>query len=466
MNRNKKIFIFLPDGVGLRNFTFTNFPEIGNGKDYDIIYWNNTVFPIEQMFKYNEKKVDYLKPNPLTDVFKRSRTKIELKQNYRQFKDSAYLTYIFPQSYKTLKSAIKSAFVSFLAVLFNYNKDLIFIRKVIKKLERRSRYYKRVKLQLQKEKPNFIFCTNQRPLSGISPLLAAKDLFIPTGTFIFSWDNLPKGTLVVETDYYFVWSDYMKMELLQYYPFINEDKIKVVGTPQFEMHFDKKLIQSRKVFFKENGLETERRYICFSGDDITTSPYDQFYLRDIANSVRKLNISGYNLGVIFRRCPVDFSDRFDNILEEFSDVIVSINPDWKKYGNAWNTVMPTPNDLKVLVNTIKYTEVVINIGSSMVFDYACHNKPCIYINYNTDEVDINKWNINTIYKYIHFKSMPNKECVVWLNDKDEIELKLKNILNNSSKTVVNAKNWFKIINIEDPKLASENIWNEISKIIS
>jgi hypothetical protein len=38
-------------------------------------------------------------------------------------------------------------------------------------------------------------------------LLAAQQLGIPTATFIFSWDNLPKATMVVETDYY-VWSDH------------------------------------------------------------------------------------------------------------------------------------------------------------------------------------------------------------------------------------------------------------------
>ena len=79
-------------------------------------------------------------------------------------------------------------------------------------------------MDLRKHTPNFVFCTNQRPLSGIAPILAARDLSIPTGTFIFSWDNLPKGMLVVESDYYFVWSDYMKMELMKYYSFIKEEE--------------------------------------------------------------------------------------------------------------------------------------------------------------------------------------------------------------------------------------------------
>jgi hypothetical protein len=42
---------------------------------------------------------------------------------------------------------------------------------------------------------------------GIGTNPAAQELGIPTATFIFSWDNLPKATLVLEPDYYFVWSD-------------------------------------------------------------------------------------------------------------------------------------------------------------------------------------------------------------------------------------------------------------------
>ena len=34
---SKKAFIFLPDGVGLRNFALTNFNAIGNALGYEIV---------------------------------------------------------------------------------------------------------------------------------------------------------------------------------------------------------------------------------------------------------------------------------------------------------------------------------------------------------------------------------------------------------------------------------------------
>src|SRR5580765_562456 len=99
--------------------------------------------------------------------------------------------------------------------------------------------------------------------------------------------------MVVETDYYFVWSQHMKNELLFYYPHINEKQIFIVGTPQFETHFKKSNVLSREDFFHQNGLNLDKKYICYSGDDITTCPDDPQYLEDVAAAVRSLNDKGH-----------------------------------------------------------------------------------------------------------------------------------------------------------------------------
>ena len=155
---------------------------------------------------------------------------------------------------------------------------------------------------------------------------------------------------VVETDYYCVWSDHMKAQLLQYYPFVKESQIFITGTPQFEPHYNKSLFTTREAFFKKYQLDNNKRYICFSGDDETTSPLDQYYLEDLAKAVRDLNKRGYNLGVIYRKCPVDLTSRYDEVLEVYKDIITSIDPIWNAVGNMWNQVMPTKEDVALLVN--------------------------------------------------------------------------------------------------------------------
>jgi hypothetical protein len=273
--------------------------------------------------------------------------------------------------------------------------------------------------------------------------------------------------MIVQADYYFVWSQYMKDELLKYYPKIQSNQIIITGTTQFEPHFDASLLQSKEDFFKQHQLDLNKRYFCFSGDDITTSPDDEQYLDDVATAVEKINETGNNLAIIFRRCPVDFSDRYDAVLKKHPKTIVAVDPKWKQLGESWSTVMPTAEDLQLQVNIIANSMFVVNIASSMVFDFAAFGKPCFYINYNAQHKRLENWHSQTIYNFVHFRSMPSKNAVYWLNSADEIQEKIENLLQAENQaTVEQAQKWFQIINQHPPEKASERFWNAIESITS
>jgi len=463
--QNKKIFILLPDGVGLRNFSFTNFHNIGLKKGAEITFWNNTPFNLTEL-GFKEIRFEYAKVHPLTDVLKRAQTQIELNLSIKKSKDTVYDSYRFPFSYRDIKSSVKSIYTHWLIFWNNSNRGLKRIRKNIVTQERKTKLYYDSLRTLEKEQPDFVFCTNQRMMLAIAPILAAQDLGIPTATFIFSWDNLPKATKIIETDFYFVWSNHMKDELMYYYPHLQESQIIVTGTPQFETHSEKELLVAKEAFFKEYALDLNKKYICYSGDDVTTSPNDPTYLADTAAAVVKLNQKGFNLGIVFRRCPVDFSNRYDAVLEQYKDIITEVNPKWQKIGEAWHDILPTKEDLILQMNTIVHTEMVINLGSSMVFDYVSFDKPCGYINYDVPNKQFPKWSVKNIYKFIHFRSMPNKDSVLWINHPNEIEDCIGEGLGNESSHVIsNAKQWFEKINQHPRELASERIWNAIETIL-
>lgn len=429
---------------------------------WEVIFWNHTPFNLDEL-GYKEIK---LKGNAQaqTDLLKRAKIAAELDHFTEKFNDPVYQTYKFPASRETLKRKIKSGIVKGLVATNKGEKGLQNLRNKMKSFERKGDYYKNSKAVLESENPDLIFCTNQRPVNAIAPLTAAEDLGIPNASFIFSWDNLPKATMVVETDHYFVWSEYMKDELLKYYPKIKETQIHITGSPQFEPHFDRNLILSREEFFKEHGLELTKKYICFSGDDITTSPDDPQYLNDLAEAVKKLNSKGYNLGIIFRRCPVDFSGRYDKVLKRYIDFIVPIAPKWEKTGTQWNTILPTKEDLKLQVNTIQHCEAVVNLASSMVFDFAIFGKPCLYLNYDVGKKNNPEWSPGKVYNFVHFRSMPTGEEVFWLNLKEEILVKLEEALKNPKQKAEKALTWFNRINTLPAHKASERIWKYIDKI--
>lgn len=459
--KNKKIFVFFPDGVGLRNFAFTPFKSLGEQRGYEVVYWNNTVFPLKEELGYDEVKIENHTIHPLTPIYSRIRKHIELNVSRKKFNDDVYTTYKFPFNYNGIKNTLITLFIRLLIGLNTSEKGILRIRKRINRLERSTSKYHYCKAQLQEHQPDLIFCTTQRATQSISALLAAQDLGIPTAAFVYSWDNVPKAMQVVETDYYFVWSDLMKTEVLQYYPFVKESQIFVTGTPQFEAHYDTALFQKREEFFAQYHLDIAKKYICFSGDDETTSPLDQNYLEDLAHAVRRLNTKGENLGIIYRKCPVDVTNRYDSIIEANKDIIVALDPIWKPMGTRWNEVFPAKADFKMLYNICEHSEFVTNVCSSTVFDFVAHHKPCIYYNYEQPQLKKGIRDIGQNYKYVHFRSMPSPEAAIFCTQKTDLENLVKQILDGKLSNVTEGKKWYTVVVGNAPTRASYSIWSAI-----
>ena len=285
-----------------------------------------------------------------TQLFCRIRKRCELNVWTKRFKDNVYQLYKFPLRFDGIKIALKSLILHLYELFCSSPSGVIFIRRKIENLELNSKRFSRCLAQLNEIKPDVVFVTNQRSPKAISGVLAAKKLNIPTACMIHSWDNVPKAMNVIETDYYFVWSELMKDQLIKYYDYISTEIISITGTPQFEFHYDESLLLDRNRFFSKYNLDPNRDYLCFSGDDITTSPLDQYYLKDLALSVIELNKKGYNLHIIYRRCPVDLSDRYDEILEKYSQIVTAIEPQWQVQGGAWNDILPQAVDAQLLYN--------------------------------------------------------------------------------------------------------------------
>lgn len=464
----KKVFILIPDGVGIRNFAYGNFVRKAKLAGLDITYWNNSSFELSTL-GLKEIKTPKAVHHLLTDIIKRVKIENHLESFAEEFSDPAYLLYKFKNQNKFsvknwFKNRIYRFFKWYLTGPRKHHAQVL-----INSLEKKTPYFDSCVRQLEEFKPDFVFCSNQRPLTAVAPIEAAKSLNIPTGTFIFSWDNLPKATMVIDPEYYFVWSDFMKNELIKYNPTIPENLIFVTGTPQFEIYRDPDLLENNDQFVEKFRLEEDKKYICFSGDDHTTSPYDEFYLRDLAKTVLLMNRESEKdqYRILFRKCPVDKSKRYDPILNEFDSLIISIDPIWEAAGEIWNQIMPMPEDNELLVNTVHNSQIVFNVASSMVFDFYSMGKPCCYFNYNPVETDLNVWTIKRVNAFIHFRSMPSKEGVLWINSFEDIEIRLKEYFANPSTwNHDQTKSWFNTVINQPFDQASGNICTKISQLIS
>lgn len=257
---------------------------------------------------------------------------------------------------------------------------------------------------------DIVFCTHQRASQAVPAMLAARRLGVPAATFVYSWDNLPKGRMAVHADDFLVWSEAMARQLLGYHPEVREDHVHVAGTPQFEPYF-RAAGRSREAFLADHGLDAARPVVCFSGDDRATSPLDPLYLRDLARALAALP-SPARPQILFRPCPADDVERYREVLAAHPEIAVSL-PAWRRGAGDWTQMLPTPEDLVLLAEVVRACDVVVNLGSTMALDFAIHEKPAVFVAYEPEGATAPGWSAATIYRLPHFVPVHRLDPVHW-----------------------------------------------------
>jgi hypothetical protein len=277
----------------------------------------------------------------------------------------------------------------------------------------------------QETRPDVIFCTDQRPPEMAAVVAAARTYRIPVGTFIFSWDNLSsKGRMPCEFDFYCVWSELMKKELLQFYPYIDPDTVYITGTPQFEPYFDEALFMSREDFCKDVKADHNRPMICYAGEDIVTDPENPEHLQVICDLLKDKRIIG-NPQILVRPAPADDGSRWDNVRTRNPDIIWSM-PRWaRKNGEPWNKAIPTIDDIRLLTNTIRHSECCVNMVSTMTLDFAIGGKPSVNIAFDINDPPPHGMPVwDMLFQFEHYRPVVELRASLIAHSSDELAEKI------------------------------------------
>lgn len=440
----KNILFMIPDSLGIRNYLFSDVLLHINKKlnihiwspfkenDFDEISKNKN---IEIFFKQIKLPKIPLVVRIFRDTAKYARLKIYAKKlnnktilsNWQNSNKLKFKNKFFKIFCKSIGSIL---YLSYHSILFVENCSFFFWPRILIK-----NYENELKL-LNIDK---IFITHQRVLNLTPICIAAKNLNIEVITVIYSWDNLPKASLNVIANKYLVWSEFMKNEMKLYYPEINQKLVLVTGTPQFEFYKKMELLIPKKIFAQKYNLDIKKKWILYSGGDLLTSPYDQNYVSDILESLKNND----NIQLILRRSPADISNRFDYLKNLYPNHLCIIDPLWEN-GTSWDKNLPRYDDFKLLVSLAYFCELAINVGSSIVFDFVAFDKPTIYIDYQQSH--FKNWDIKYLNSYQHFKSMPSKNSVIWLNGRNNWEKVINLVIKNPKKYAQDRFYWYSRIN--------------------
>ena len=438
-----KVCFVVPDGVGIRNYLFSDIIKNLHENKVQISIWhkldNSVISDIQQINKIpiESYKLNIQRESIIGRIFKEAAVFSRIKNNVKIDKNK-FTFYEWSYTGKSLKKRFLLIIAEFIGNFLNDYNSILWAEKIYYDRLRKSNDSQLALSWLKKSKPNFLFCTHQRSPEAALVVEAAKELNIPTTSVIYSWDNLPKARLLVKSDNYIVWSDYMKLEFVKYYPEINSEIIHNLGTPQFDFHLNKSRLLSREEIAKEYGLDPLKRWICFSGDDEMSSPFDPYFLRDVADVVSKKN----DLELVFRPVPVSGYSRYNKVID--NNNIIVIPPKWKT-SELWTYSYPLFEDVNLLSSLAHHCILVINVGSTMALDFASFDKPGLYLNYIPKGCDSKIWNPEIIYGRQHFRTLKNLNAVGWINSKDDIMNYIERVSKNDETVASDRLKWLSLI---------------------
>ncbi len=376
----KNLGVVITDGVGYRNFILSDFIEEAKDKYDKVILFS--CLPKEV---YNSLDLDceiielaVYEENFLGWFFKKAKEVTHLQLHAKGNFGIADNLNIARPSKRTPRS-----FATRLIYLFS---SKIHSEKWILRYNRwqqktfRSNPITKQYIQLLKDNSiSMLVFTHQRP-PFIAPLIfAAEKLKINTSVFIFSWDNLAsKGRMAGNFDYFLVWSDLMKQELLYFYQSIKESQISIVGTPQFEPYILKRYGYDITTFQNKFKLDKSKKTILFTCND-SSSKNDPIYLEILAKFISDKKLAS-DVNLIVRTSPAEEPMRFKTIVDTYPFIIWNY-PDWKVkregHQEPWTQRVPSIEDLNDLKSLLCYCDLIINVLSTITLDSFIFDKPVI-----------------------------------------------------------------------------------------
>ncbi len=439
--------LVIVDGVGFRNFILSDFFNEAIQDFKKVVIFSSLPKSVYSGFVPSEviiEELDDFRESHGTWFFRKSKEIAHLRNNSKNnfgIKDN--LKANFPE--KMNKRGLLIRFIFFVTYFFHsefwIHKYYHLQQWSFKKHITTHKYH----TLLKKYNPEILFFTHQRP-SFIAPLIyVANKQSIPTATFIFSWDNLAsKGRMAGDFDFYMVWSELMKKELLQFYTKVRKEQIFVVGTPQFESYVLERYHTDRHSFIEKFWLISDIQTICYSCGDISTSKNDELYISEIAKAIEQ-NAFDVPLNFLVRTSPAEDAARFKEIKEAFP-LIKWNEPEWhlarKNHAENWSQRVPTELDVKDLKAILMYCDVGVNMCSTMSLDFMQFNKPVINPVFGNENNDL--YNDQRFLKYAHYERVAKSNAVTIAKNKEELINGLKQALQNPNHQQEEREKMFKL----------------------
>jgi hypothetical protein len=247
---------------------------------------------------------------------------------------------------------------------------------------RRLEHWRTGRLPLQatewfdRYQPDLVFYTTlytrQHPLE-----FGAQQRGIKTAAFVTSWDNpTSKGPFRVRPDRVIVWNEFLRDEIVRYHDY-RPEQFFISGVPQFDIYAQREKFLPREAFFRKWGLDPARKLITYTTGTQGTAPFDNEVIEMLYQSMQHGGLRQPGQ-LMVRLHPKDVPQDYRR-LENLPGLVFQSAGRRGATADSWN---PTHEDMFGLAELMCYSDVVVNVASTITIDAACFDTPVVNIAYD------------------------------------------------------------------------------------
>lgn len=266
---------------------------------------------------------------------------------------------------------------------------------------------------LQRERPDLVVFSTMLP--GVGPWLkAARRQGIPIVLSVASWDNpTSKGPLLVPPDHALAWSEEMKRELVHFH-WLPAERIAPVGVLYFESYFAAKDLPDRAAFCAGLGIDPACRILHYATGDSALIRCNQEFIRVLQRLIASGQL-GEPCHLLVRVSPKDLFHLYKEF-EGMPHVTVQYPAgSGTLYGaHKW---LPAAGEERERAATVKHSDVILSVSSSMVLDACCFDVPVINLAYDAG-MKVPPWeSVDRFFAYSHCQPVL-KSGATWIVKRD------------------------------------------------
>jgi hypothetical protein len=284
-------------------------------------------------------------------------------------------------------------------------------------------------VRLRANKPDVIISTGPFQFEQPAIFSVAKKLNIPTVAYIPSWDNVStKNRMVFDYDGYIVWNEQTKKELNDFYPKTKDRPVYVVGSPQFDVFYQKRFYTTREDFCAEQGLDAKLPIILYA----IGSP-NFLKEQDGAEYVAERVANGHlgEVQLLVRPHPIHDNDEMRDLFNQYRPKVRLQKT--RNAGKELNKRTQDEREITEWVNTFRHADVVVNMSSTVTIDAANFDKPVVNLNFDPQPGGPDQQLIKDInHKWTHFRPIAESGGVWLANDFEELETGIRTYLQDPS----------------------------------